>query len=62
MIKILRANNVIDVFFGAEGFEQKEWSRFLHIKKGKQSFLKFLKGAVMPDTKLAELKKKLGVE
>lgn len=54
---IRKANHVIDVFFGEEGFNQKEWTRFLLVG----NFLKFIKGAKLSHQDFNVVKKELNL-
>jgi hypothetical protein len=41
-IVIRQAGKIVDVFFGEEGWEEKDWARFLIMPN---KYLKFLRGA-----------------
>ena len=56
-IVIKKANRIIDVFFGEEGFGQQEWVRFLLIG----NYLKFVTGAQLNPQDFSEVKKMLGL-
>ncbi len=56
-IIIKKANNVIDVFHGQEGWEKQDWTRFLLVK----GFLKYINGAQMSTNDFFFVKKELGL-
>ncbi len=56
-IVIKKANHIIDVFHGEEGFEEQNWTRFLL----KNKFLKYIKGAQLSAQDFFLIKKELGL-
>jgi len=56
-IVIKKANRIIDVFFGEEGFVQQEWVRFLLVG----NYLKYVIGAQLSPQDFTEVKKLLGL-
>lgn len=52
---IKKANKVIDVFSGEQGFAEQEWTRFLLVGK----YLKFIKGAQLSPHDFNEVKAQL---
>lgn len=52
---IRKANRIIDVFSGEQGFVEQDWTRFLLVGK----FLKFIKGAQLSPTDFNLVKKEL---
>ena len=60
-IVIRKANSVVDVFFGETGFDSKHWTRFSVIKTHNGPFLKYIKGASIPQDLMMQVHKQLGV-
>jgi len=56
-IVIKKANHVVDVFHGEQGFAPQHWTRFLVVR----GFLKFRKGTQMSGQDFNFVKKELGV-
>ena len=56
-IVLRRANNILDVFHGEEGFHVQQWTRFLIVR----GYLKYLKGAQLAAHDLLAVKKMIGV-
>ena len=56
-IIIKRANHIIDVFHGEQGFEQDTWTRFLLVR----GFLKFIKGSNLSPSDFNYVKKELEI-
>lgn len=56
-IVIKKANNIIDVFHGEEGFEKHEWTRFILVR----GYLKYINGAQLSANDFFTVKKELGL-
>ena len=58
-IQIKRANKVVDVFFGEEGWEPQEHTRLLMVNTKNGVFLKYLSGAQLSNNDFNSVKEKL---
>lgn len=58
-IKIKRANKIVDVFFGEEGWEPQEHTRLLLVNTKNGVFLKYLSGAQLSNSDFNSIKEKL---
>lgn len=57
-IVIKQANRIVDVFWGEEGFEPDNWTRFVVVG---HTFLKYLAGANMTAQDFNDVRTRLGV-